>query len=340
MNILKTVFVIVIIILICPNQSFAISNSQTLPGLNLQNTYYLESDNINLNQISELRDGQKIDLDNRDANLYFLNQNYYGLNIGDNLEIGRFNYNEYYINAEQGLVDFFFKVRERNISEGRYILKGNIDTLNLQGYYLGKRFKINEDTLLNLRLKYINSGHLEKSKYDGIARMSDNFIYQSGYRQVVISRDKNYQPGGISLDIKGETIIKDNLLISFSAENLYSYIIFKNLYFREMFDRTGSFYYDDTAIKITPVYMVDFNYKDLIFGVSYINRYEPYFGYSFKSGKDNLIPVDIDFTLHRNKYGVKLSPDWNLADISIEVVTDRINLRKAKNINLSFLFSF
>ena len=340
MNSLRTVFFLVIIILIIPNQSLAISNSLTLPGLNWQNTYYLESDNLNLNKIFKLRNGQRIDLDNREANLYFLSQNYYSFDLGGNIKIGRFNYKENNFKAEQGLLDFLFKVRKRNISEGRYILKGNIDTLNLQGYYLGKRYKINKDTLLSLRLKYINSGHLEKSKYDGTARMSDQFIYQSGYRQVIISRDKTYQPRGISLDIKGETIIRDNLLISFSAENLYSYIIFKNLYFREMLDRTGSFYYDDIAIKITPVYRIDLNYKDLIFGVSYINRYEPYLGYSFKSGKDNLIPVDIDFTLHRNKYGVKLSPDWNLADISIEVITDKINLRKANNINLSFLFSF
>ncbi|MFW5790864.1 MAG: hypothetical protein ACOCWE_06415 [Bacillota bacterium] len=337
---LRIVVFAIIIILFFPTHGSADSNSLTLPEFGWSSGYYLESDNLSLTEILKFRDGLRVDLNDKAANLYFLNRSYYSLNLMNNIQVGYFDYQEYYFSAEQGLVDFLSKISQNNLAEGSYRLKGGIDFVNLQGYYIGKRFNISEMFLVDFRWKYINSGHLEKSKYDGRARMSEQFIYQSGYRQVIISRDKISQPKGISLDIAGKAIMNDNLSIRFSIENLYSYIVFKNLYFREMLDRTGKFYYDDVALRITPIYQVDFDYRSLFFGVSYINRYEPYLGYRFKLGEEKSIQFGVELSLHRSKYGIKVFPEGNKENINMEFQFDKLNFKKAKNLSLCFSIFF
>ncbi len=336
----KLAVYVLILILSCSIQSFADSNSLNLPELSWSSDYHFESDSLTPGEVSGFIDGLRVDLNGKAANLYFLNRSYYSLDLKNNLQLGSFDFQEYYFSGEQGLIDFLSAVSGENLSEDSYRLKGEIDSINLQGYYIGRNFNISEKLLVDFRLKYINSGHLEKSKYDGRARISEQFIYQSGYRQVIVSRDKNYQPKGISLDIAGNAILANDLSLRFSAENLYSYIIFEDLYFREMFDRTGNFYNDDTAIRITPIYQVDFDYRSILFGFSYINRYEPYFGYSFKFGQGTGIPVEVVLSLHRSKYGIKISPNWNRGDIKFDIKFDNFNFKKAKNISLNFNISF
>ncbi len=242
-------------------------------------------------------------------NLFF--EQRLGVELTENVKTGIFLIRENRIAAEQDLVNYYLDNQQNSLSNRVYDLKGMTASQDLFGIYFAREFLPADNFSLSLRFKNIFLGHFDKSVYAGRVRVDQSVFYPSGYRKKIVSRDSNNQVRGISLDVDISASPVEDFTIQLTALNFLDFIIWRGLYFREMYDRRGYFNYQNQRRRITPEYNFDLDYHFFSAGFNYLYQFRPYIGFgsdlpavSFPGRSINLTDYNLRFVYYPSALAV------------------------------------
>ena len=293
----------------------------------------------------------------------------------DNVEIGTFSIAEDFVRAEGETVNLYLNYANEVIFEEdyqkEYPLEARTERIDLQGLFIGGRLYQLENEIFNInfygRLKGILAGDIEKRDLSGRARVESPFIYQSGYRSIIVNRDSDSRARGLSLDFELAGELDPDLLLAtvgnhsdkngevrdsnigysetdtdskaeiekvkFSAAgyNLLDYIRWNDVYKRKLYDGSGYFEYQDYVLGINPRYSIEAKYKRWELGLDYLRGFYPRASYEiWQEG------VSVRPGIHGRLFSLELEQDY----FSLALKTNRLNLLEATDISLSVNVGF
>lgn len=311
-------------------------------GLNIDNLLKLQSYIINEKKDSVLK------LEGGDLSVNIDMKNGINITVNSNYTFGYFEIENNIFSAIEDTARCFFG---DGMFNGKYDL--NVDYLKqeVKGICLGKFFNYNENIRIGVIAKYLKGTRLERQYYEGIIEREDKRNYLTG-RRITFDSDfyketemfeVDFKSNGWGFDLYTQWLINENNSLSLSLKNIYSKILWENVFVEYMnynkaslglFDNdksssSGFFDFEDYVTVLPEYYDIQYQNGKYSAGIKYYrDEFIPYFNYQLTDY----------FNLGFYKYQVKFSFKSKLIDINIS--TNNINILNAEEAMCKVLFKF
>jgi len=302
-------------------------------GINIESYQKISSNNLTSTDMLEYLMNQYREFPEEWLELRTYFEEILYLDYGSNRTVGLFYIREDNINANQESVNLYLDFREGVIAEGTYELDAVTNNFELNGFFLGRELinteaknNNNPGLAVNSRLKLIYDGELDNRIYRGDITVRRPLVYQGGYRKIEISRDRESKARGLSLDLFLKLNIDKDTDLFLNAYNIFDYVVFNDVYRREIYGRRGFFKEEDMRISISDRVETGVKYKNWQVNFDFHHRFYSGISYKFKLGDYSIQPG-----LYGNSYSFKLSS--NLFEIDLK--SDRLNPVAASNLSFS-----
>lgn len=325
-NLCKNIIVILLVM-----SSF----SASAQGINFRtNTRILLWNNgFNFQDIVAYQRGKRFNFDKDRLKMEaFLDQEIFLANPAG-VRLGFFYTREAFIDADGETVNYYLDGLYDDYNQNQYELDANLRDRSAYGLFLGDRIYTDEEEKLELflRAKYIFGGGYHYNQMDGKLTGGLFFPVYSGERFQINTDKKHGKTQGFSFDMEGKWDVLQGSEVVLKGENIYSWIVWKNVYTRSMYGEEGEHYTSNYTGKFEPYYSLKFNHELFTLGVDHRKRFYPLGMINIKQDEQR-----VSF----GRYGPLYTAELKTDSLFINLKSDQINLPDAYDLSVELGMNF
>lgn len=247
--------------------------------------------------------------------------------------LGLFYTREALINADGETVNYYFDGLFDDYRQSQYNLDTDLLDRSAYGIFLGDRLYIGEEEKLDifLRGKYIFGGKYNYRQMDGELSGGLIFPVYSGERFQINSNKKHGGTQGFSFDAEGRWEAPWGSDIVLRGDNIFSWIVWKNVYTRSMNGEEGKHYVNNYIGHFEPFYSLKINHRLVTLGVDYWRQLYPLALVHVKQD---------DQRVSFGRYGPLYTAELETDGLLVSLKSDHINLPDAYNLSIELGMNF